>query len=153
MTKPKLTKQKLAIEVAKDVLKWMKYLDVRTQTGYLRPTNGIDNNVYRVITDFDGDAKKIQKNIPKIAKKCTVCAAGAMILGYIHLYDGNDCIPENDESYRMADKIFGIKQIREIESAFELPIDPALAKLEPKARLRAIMKQIIASDGVFKENK
>lgn len=137
------------------MLKWMKYLDVRTQTGYLRPTFKLYSSYegYQVITEFDGDASKIQKNIPQIAKKCTVCAAGAMVLGHIHLYDGEDCIPENDKSYNMAKKIFGVRQIEAIEKAFECPKDQVLIKLEPKARLRAIMKQIITIDGVFKENK
>ena len=63
-----------------------------------------------------GDAKQLQKNIPKIAKFCGVCAKGAMVLAHIHLYDGVDYLPTCAERY--ATDIFG-NQADIIESAFE----------------------------------
>lgn len=156
MKKPK-TKTGLLVAVAKDVLNLIDYMNIRDGNGYMFPRRKVfDPASYRKnldkINEYEGDSRAIQENIPKIAKACEVCARGAMFLAHTHLYDGIDSLYDaNYVADEESAKLFGAVGY-DIESAFEHPQDPILKKLKPKARLKAIMLQVIRQRGKFKEN-
>lgn len=104
-------KRQMIVAVAKDVLKLMRAMSVRTGNSYLVRTKTADSFFGRedVTYDCGGDPAKLQKAIPKIAKECTACAKGAMVLAHIHLYDGVTQLPTNDYTDIMAQKLFGRK--------------------------------------------
>lgn len=144
----RLTKKEV-VEVAKDVLKLMSALEVRSTYGYLAHwRDGVDHHA--AAHQFDGDEGKLQSKIPLIAKNCAVCAQGAMVLAHIHLYDGVEELPDNNDANEMAMALF--PQADLIEAVFEHPSDfqGNFSTLEDKPRLRAIMKNIIANKGVLK---
>ena len=89
------------VAVAKDVLKLMHSFEEVEKGAFLEfhdpkfkaaPEYGANS------TPYCGDAARLQKAIPKIAKHCTVCAKGAMVLAHIHLYDGMAYLPSNQET-------------------------------------------------------
>jgi hypothetical protein len=158
-------KRAMNIAVAKDVLKMMATMDIEPGGYFSYPRT--TNKMMFALTE-PNDGKQLQKNIPKIAKHCTVCAKGAIVLAHVHLYNGVNNLPDNIEGYSR--KVFGggDNHADLIETAFEaVPSEMGyyerlsdktqgdLARVfgarhyDPKRRLRAIMKNIIVNNGVF----
>lgn len=133
----------MIVEVAKDVLKLTRALMVKTNTCFL---DG-QYDYYEPLS-----AEDLQLKIPKIAKHCTVCAKGAMLLAHVHLYDGMDHLPMNDDVSAITHTLFGEKMADAVEMDFEEPRSRRLARLEPKSRLNAIMRTIIANGGTYKRD-
>lgn len=137
----RIGKRAMIVEVAKDVLKLTRALMVKTHTCFL-------DGQY----DYETlSAEDLQLKIPKIAKNCTVCAKGAMLLAHVHLYDGMDYLPDNNDVSDITRELFG-KMADAVEGDFEDPIALRLTKMEPKARLRAIMRKVIANGGTYKRD-
>jgi hypothetical protein len=159
------------VAVAEDVLKLLPFLKVAHGYGYVLfndATTHLTNLHDRGIkTPYCGNAKTLQENIPKIARRCTVCARGAMFLARIHLYDGVKNLFGPDPR-RSTALWFGKQMAEAIECAFELWVPNSKLthgsptyKLQtaahqfgeqfknPKIRLRAIMKNIIVNNGIF----
>ena len=161
-----LTKNNAVVAIAQDVLERLSLHELHVaENYYLR-------RIYDVLvgTNPSIDAREL---LTRIEDKCTVCALGACLLSYIRLYDDvkvNDLRNGMDESniYRHLGKYFTPHQLKLIEVAFELsdragPVSVILNNDDynaantfgrgyegPVGRLRAIMENIIANDGVFK---
>jgi hypothetical protein len=140
--------RKLAVAIAKDVLKHLKLF---------KPTQG--TYVY-----FSGEEKEemrgmqAQDHIDQLQKKCVVCALGACFLSYIRLenqvtvgdvYSGNYSV--------MMEKLktaFEPSQLSLIESAFEHDYRESRpwwkGRPYPRTRLKAIMANIVKNKGTFK---
>ncbi len=73
-------KRRKVVAVAKDVLKQINSLKVKTGNGYVVPNN-------LVIPGVDCDKDDLQKHVDTVQKKCTVCALGACIMSKARLYD------------------------------------------------------------------
>jgi hypothetical protein len=83
-----------------------------------------------------------------------------MVLAHIHLYDGMAYLPSNQETDTVAWEYFGL-QANLIESAFEMSemctnqtaekciIFGRQYEDDPRARLRAIMRNVIVNGGRF----
>jgi hypothetical protein len=158
--KPPRTQKGRLLAVAYDVLRLMRYMDVERGYGYIKaPPHSARSpydREYYLPEDIDS-ADKLQKSIPRVAKQCRVCAQGAMVLAYVHLYDGVEKLPSNDDVSAMVFGFAGRSQGRAIEKAFEggeteslSAIIPLRKITDPKKRLRWIMKRIIANGGEFK---
>lgn len=156
--KPPRSKRKMMVAVAKDVLKLMRYLKLR-QRSYLKP------DTYGVFDKYID--KEIQPHIPAIAKKCEVCARGALVLAHAHLYDACVGVPDNYDTEKRSFKLFG-RQGTLIEAAFEMDSSFATSRgyyspetaikasdfganyRDKRDRLRAIMKNIVKNKGAFR---
>lgn len=163
-----MTKPEKAIAVAKDVLKRLGKLTVKTGD-YLSFEN---TNIPK-----EGNA---QNYINEIESNCRVCALGACLLSQIRLYDKinldlfeSECndryIPLEDirKIFNHLSKIFSKKTICLIEQAFESIGDVCLTDSlstsdkdikmaqkykkykNDKNRLKAIMKNVIKNKGQF----
>ncbi len=140
--KLKMLTKRQVVAVAEDVLELTKRPDgVR-----------VDRGVYLCEPPFEGafeGAKDLQKKLPQIAKSCRVCAQGAMLLAYIHLYDGFDSLPTYNLANEAALALFS--QAGLIEEAFENPENfHGLSTLEPRPRLRKMMRNIVKNGGVLR---
>lgn len=153
-----LSKKEMIVAVAKDVIKLMRYMKVSHSGNYCRSDEmSMDKRVLKAADE--ADAKKLQKLVPIMAKNCEVCARGAMFLGHMHLYDGVDVIPDDSTASKESVKAFG-RMVYDIEGAFESAEVSRYPKpnlclnklnnLDAPARLKKIMKNLIANEGVFK---
>jgi hypothetical protein len=153
------------VEIAKDVLKTLRYLSVST-----------GSYVYGEIRNLKGDSA--QKNLPKIRKKCHVCALGACFLSFVKIEKRvkikditHSCYPnevEVDFSFieSKLKKYFGQDQLFKIEAACEQSSaihgerwylhDAArfrsrsgLLDVSEKDLLKAIMQNIVKNKGTF----
>jgi hypothetical protein len=140
----KVTRKQMVVAVAKDVLKLTRVLRVKPGT-YLW-----------IVGDaaIPQDPKELQKAIPEIAKHCMVCAKTAMVLAHRHLYGGAG-MPHNNDISDESRELFGARRADLIEDVFEFPeaYGARFVSLEPKPRLRAIMRNIIRNGGTFKPRK
>lgn len=138
-----------AVALAKDVLKWLKYMNIRAGQYF----EEID------IDQLNKGAK--QKSRVKILKNCEVCALGACVVSGFNL-DGNSILDEYvvETNLHKIRNIFGVDESNEIEGAFEraeawegtfIPDAEAFGKTfkDNKARLAAIMQNIVDHDGYF----
>ncbi len=135
------------IEIAKDVLKWIRtgMIVAITSNAYFRP---LTNNKY--------NGKQLKDVLPKI-KKCEVCAKGAMF--YAHVMRHNDLvIPESgvanmnyygEECLNLT--MFTETMLGKIEDAFEDGEYTEKHNLETDENtLKHIMNNIIKNKGTFK---
>ena len=162
MRKPK-TEKAMLLAVAKDVLKLLAEYKLGVQCGrYLDASlpDELDDIAYS-----DWDKVALQKAVPKIARFCTVCAKGAMVLAHLHLFDGIKILPGNYGTGDRATELFGT-QGHLIEAAFECSNvsteldndDPSVSAAirfgsqysNNRRRMRAIMQNIVRNNGVFK---
>jgi len=154
-----------AIAIAKDVLEQLNKMIVASGTTYYEPPYD---------QDYIEDCVSAQDHIDGLTKNCTVCALGACLLSYVRLYNDvkiwelrRGILSTLNNTVK---KIFGMKQMQLIESAFEgqqpmisdfseqelsdAEVDAAInfgeRYVKSKSKLRAIMKNIIANGGVFK---
>lgn len=177
-----MKKSEKAVALAKDVLKYLRYMNVRDGVAYCY------GRLPDSIKDDCPGKEEAQKHIAGLTKNCKVCALGACFLSYIRLFDKvalRDISPSKPEFSTFSagesvdvdyydivgqlNKIFSEKQMVLIESAFEQHCvqfaydidqdDIEAAEIfgqkyaEPKKRLRAIMQNIVRNNGVFKPPK
>lgn len=167
-----MTKREMAVAVANDVLAQLR----KRTKGYVVTTG------YYIRTGSPlpstGDLRDHLDTIQKGG--CQVCALGAALLSKARLYDkvpmnftngGYASYCSGDACYRSLSDVFSRKQMVLIESAFErMNMDPDSRRddytpvaiqnaidfgtqySDDKVRLRAIMKNIVENDGVFKPN-
>lgn len=153
------------IEVCKDVLKNIKYLDIKPGTLCIatKPTD---------IKIRKDNSKEVAAKLQK--KDCHVCALGACFISNVklnnkfdfsntdHVYDENSLAPNSKDIEKSLKNIFSVAQFRLIECCFEdnegiyymihknKEIKAFYNKYsEPVGRLKAIMKNIIKNDGTF----
>ena len=164
-----MTKRERVLAIAKDVLAHLRLLSCE-EGSYIgvRSTEKASDAMDKLI-EKGGDA---QPHIDKIARNCDVCALGAAFLSYVRLYDGvsvEDVVP--DALIEKMKTVFSAEQLMLIEAAFELDARPPIVGRlggehlpagsrdavcfgerfdDPKKRLKAIMENIVANDGVFK---
>ncbi len=162
----KLTKkQQLAVDIAKDVIKWIRVrkLKIKDHGSYLSgDLKGCADVVYQ---------DQVQPHLPALRKHCDVCAKGAMLLSYIELKNkvtfgqvirlgpwtpyaqsrraschGSSCIAE------ALDGAFDRDQLDRIEDAFECWDGNEWGKKfkTPGKRMIAICQNIIENNGEFK---
>lgn len=164
----KMTKAEARVEIAKDVLKHLRSLNV--EEGYYldggyEPIRGV------------GSKDDAQKYINKMAK-CRVCALGACLISHVRLFDqvpirrlGRFYEGEfefaSERPTQILAKFFSQEQIDLIEAAFEQTRthcqspktdDEEIYRAvmfgnkhaDAKERLKAIMKNIIANAGTFR---
>lgn len=152
-----------AIAVAKDVIKQLNKLHLSSTYVSIRSDKHSLDEI---------EAKDLQEVIDEIQKKCQVCAMGAVFLSKIRLYNGvttQNLLQYNTGYYRGYSPLlkpflveslkdcFTEENLDEIERSFELwngPLDNTCYQFgikykTKKARLRAIMKNIIKNNGVF----
>ncbi len=170
----KLTKkQQLAVDIAKDVIKWIRArkLKINNDGNYLEGDLGKSCQIRR------GD--QIQDHLPTLRRKCDVCAKGAIFLSYIELknkikfgyelkvpseWDNTSSISYSGNwiCSRLGDA-FTRENLDLIESAFEVAVmgtsDYEAAKRAidfgykfgtPGKRMIAICQNIIENNGEFK---
>lgn len=147
--------RKMARLIAADVLKTMRYLSV-TRGSYCR------------VTGPSIAGKDIQSVRAKDLKHCQVCARGAVYVSRARLFDeymfDSLHFDPSDTVVTETNKDIGKTNAELIESAFEM--DPrhggysdeaccardfgALFQYDDRARLRAIMRNVIENKGVFR---
>lgn len=164
-----LTKSEKRVEIAKDVIKWIKAKKVKVRSGkYIKLPGRVSE---------EDEETSVEKIFQK--QTCQVCALGACFVGMVDL--GNDIntgglfqkdlTGANIDDWVMRDylrKIFSNKELFKIETAFELQVvveeisDTDVEKYRVSAiafgkmyeredqRLIAIMKNIIHNKGEFK---
>lgn len=171
MIEQKLTKAELRVEIAKDVLKNLKTLQVLARNTYVRSADLDD-------IDYDKPSQKVARSLQK--KGCEVCALGACFLSLVALknkfdFGGAGIVTRREVTDRLR-SAFSDAQMDLIERAFEWrgnwPAHPygdegdrlnTFACKYPHedtcdgyitsngtTRLRAIMKNIIKNNGTFK---
>lgn len=165
----------MRIKIAKDVLKRLRYLDVRRGWGYI--CNGgiiveeADDNEAKEL--FDRKTRKlnldteVQDILPKVEKTCQVCALGACFLSHVRFHD-NFQVEELDNVDREditneLEYYFDADQLNLIENCFESNsyidkytyssndriINPFAKYTDAKKRLRAIMINIVKNKGTL----
>jgi len=168
-----LTKAQIRVEVAKDVIRSLKLLDVMTGV-YFKPKGTLE--LVNSIVSSSPDSKVAAQ---KLKKDCKVCALGACFLSSIRLtnkwefgkFEEHWTGPaqvravEREVLEEKLHKIFTPFQIDLIETAFEeynctnrandrSVIGRAMSfgskHYDSSSRLRAIMKNIIKNNGTFK---
>jgi hypothetical protein len=167
MTKEERAKQRLAIRVAKDIIAQLDLKSIKPKTGtYVRSLWNEDAYEVGKLTDSKKQAKLLQK-------KCDACALGSMFLSLVKLdndfdFDidiitednGEGCgvfeLQEDAMRNRLHD-VFSRDQLDLIETAFETWGHGDARELKfgkryktPAGRLRAICRNIIENEGVFK---
>lgn len=187
-----LTK-KQRVEVAKDVLKQLRYKRIKVTPGEYVSVPMSEDEV-PALMDLGDNRREKSKNLAKklfARKDCQVCARGAMFLSGIGLYNKLEVTQFTGQSSHWSDRFtfqdetldwtkdnFGREQSALIENAFEgrnITTDYGEAGVDghridedytivyhgpavdfynkypdPVDRLRAIMKNIIKNEGVFK---
>lgn len=167
----KKTKAEMAVDVANDVLKNLRYIR-NIETGTYCEGSILD-------IGLDNPKGSVQPYINDLTKHCDVCALGACFLSYIRLhnkvtfeeivdsYEGDYLSPGSTFIITKLKKVFSPEQIDLIECAFERSVFNRTVKntfttkrrdkaiefgsryLDDKERLRAIMKNIVKNNGKF----
>lgn len=154
------------IAICKDVLKQMKYFDLRSvyfADGNYNHPDGEYNWHFRDLHKLDDAQQQWNK-----VKKCSVCAIGSCLLSYVHLFNNTtigDLVYKTDR-HNIINKLKGVfteHQLDLIESAFENSDNNGYnpecklyytkyctSHADRKPLLRAIMKNIIKNNGIFK---
>ena len=165
-----MTKSELAVTIAQDVLKSIPaYFGIIEHETFVRiGDDDLEYGKMAAITETK-DSKLIAQ---KIKKYCEVCALGACFLSVVALTNKYDFgLSDNidlsgEDVFKRLKSVFSLKQLYLIENAFELgqgfsaqrsrwhtdylaAISFGKKYDRPKSRLRAIMKNIIANEGVF----
>lgn len=152
----------MRVAVAKDVLSQLNLNRYKPSPGvYLE----FDSNELPDV--FQGE---LQQHLPNLLENpCNVCALGALFVSQVNLYDefpaSNlrlECSSESDEDclsispYELKEnlnKIFDRDIKTRIENCFEVRReffeDTYLSEMNPEARMRMIMENIIANNGEF----
>lgn len=166
-------KKQLAIDVAKDVIKTLRSSIVETSS-YVSTSPSSEVTVQKLLHKYHDDSKTLAK---KLRPHCKVCALGACLLSVVSLknefvfdvFNGDIYVPRSQIVKRLKG-IFSKRQLALIESAFEGYLiylgnrpsekswEPDLYRAvhfgksfsDPKLRLKAIMENVIANNGVFK---
>ncbi len=168
-----MTKAQVRVEVAKDVIRSLRLLTVRSGI-YFKPAGSV--KLVNSIVSSSTDSKRVAQ---KLKKGCEVCALGACFLSSVRLtnkweFGGFEEHWTEPEQVRAVErevleeklhKIFTPFQIDLIETAFEGYYCTNLANdrsvigraisfgskhYSSTNRLRAIMKNIIRNNGMFK---
>jgi len=161
MTKKEKERAEKRIEVVKDVLKRLRYLNLST-SNYL----WIEN-----IDDIGGEKVKesdlANKYLSKLEKKCLVCAKGALFLSHIRKYNEikmdkvfqfdfspNDCLADlkefDQDNLDLIEAAF--QQLEYYEDGLEkraVYFGKQFDYKDKKDRLKAILKNMLENDGVF----
>jgi hypothetical protein len=169
----KMSKRKQRLAIAHDVIEQVRRKRYRASPGTYHRVEGVTS--YSVVyPDTDGNPHvrdqlltDVQKFLLATEKSCDVCGLGAAFCSLSRL--GNETA-WNDRDRDTLEPIFGKKQVKLIEMAFEgwkhdhakeegIDIDKASAKKtrtffkrrpDPEKRLVAIFKNIIKNDSIFK---
>jgi len=151
-----VTKKERRISIVKDCLARLRYRSVRSRNGYVV-------GLRTIASVNDGQLKL---HIRQFEKECQVCALGAMFLSYVGKENRITCeyvclrgeLAVVKGSLRT---LWSARQLCMIESAFEKHQigdgdDNSKAVVfggrycTDKSRLRAILKNMLAHDGLFK---
>ena len=107
----------LRVAVAKDVLRLLRR-GMNAEAGtYLN----MGNRAGEALGELS--SKEVAEALPQQVKHCDVCAKGAMLLAYVHMWDGMDFedLARCDVSSKTRE-LFGRRQADLIEAAFEAPV-------------------------------
>lgn len=132
--------RKLAVEVAKDVLKLLK----RTRHYSVLKGHGY-------VCNFDSEQESAQQALKDktTLENCEVCAKGAALISYIRLKNKIKTRDLAEQSgylaHRISAKLLGDEEANDMESEFESCSNHE----EGETTLKAIMKNIIKNKGHF----
>ena len=144
-----MTQPEKAVAVAKDILKHLKSIRVKSENTYLEMKKPLSDRI-----DNDDNA---QRHIDAITKNCEVCAVGACFLSYVRVFNQVTVgdVLKAGYSY-MQNKIrdaFPQSMLLEIEDVFEehqfTSVHLKRQYKDAKQRLRAIMLNIVQNKGKF----
>ena len=166
--KKKLTrKQQLAVDIAKDIIKWIGEKKLRIKDGLTYLSGSLPNCEIR-------SEDQVQPHLPLLRKNCDVCAKGAIFLSYIELknkitFDSLDfvgvgfskSVDASEETIcDLLGGAFSKENLDLIESAFEKhrgfygeekrAYDFGRKYRSPRKRMIAICENIIKNKGEFK---
>jgi hypothetical protein len=175
MATQKMAKAEMAVAVAKDVLKSLRYIKAKQGYRYVRGSRSAVK-----LAQNGADSKKTAQ---ELKKTCNVCALGACLLSTVTLYnkfDFNESLrvdrtgktildTDSDRVVKRLSSVFSREQMALIEMAFERNNhsgaiwdhrvnDTVVGQRaeafgrqhrSPRERLRAIMKNIVKNGGKF----
>lgn len=171
---PRLSKAEMRVIVAKDALAQLRHERYVATSGtyigseLLQRIGGPEEDDFGDTCYRNWDSP-LQALLLKDKGECDVCAKGALFLSAVRKFNSatvGDMI--NDDNFKIAEKIFGIKQFDLIEAAFEgwtctkmrngsegNPVPDWVLEYEdifpdPHDRLVAILKNIVKNNGTFK---
>lgn len=138
-----MTREQRKVAIAKDVIKQVNagVLHAKDGCGYLVTKRSMKEPV-----DID------KKNALDVAKRCTVCARGALMISKISKFNDHvvasfdGFLPSWETSFALEDA-FDYTELRLIEKAFENEWSDRHPN--PNDRLIAIMQNLIDHDGEF----